>query len=207
MKAIIFDFDGTIADSFPYVSDFLALKAGLAPLDDAGRQKLRGLSMQAMAVSLGFGWWRMPSLFFKGRRQMRVSGKSLKPFDGVPELIAQLRKDGHDLYLLSSNSSRNIMSFLRAYDLDSYFIEVYGSVGLFNKAPALRRLLRKHGIALTDAVYIGDEMRDSAAAHSIKLRIISVSWGFARRSDLVNLKPLAVADTTAELAAIIAKKV
>ncbi len=205
MKAIIFDFDGTIADSFPYVSDFLALKAGLPPLDEAGRQKLRGLSMQAMAVSLGFGWWRMPSLFFKGRRQMRVSGKSLKPFAGMPELIAQLHHDGHKLYLLSSNNSRNIMSFLRAHDLDSYFIEVYGSVGLFNKAPALRRLLRSQGIALTDAVYVGDEMRDSAAAHSIKLRIVSVSWGFARRTDLVNLKPNAIADTPSELATILHK--
>lgn len=161
--------------------------------------------MQAMAVSLGFGWWRMPSLFFKGRRQMRVSGSKLQPFEGMPELIRQLHTDGHKLYLLSSNNSSSINNFLQAQGLESYFIEVQGSVGLFNKAPALRRLLRKYDIALEDAVYVGDEMRDSAAAHSIKLRIISVSWGFARRDDLVKLKPTALADTPAELTEILQK--
>lgn len=205
MTTIIFDFDGTIADSFPYVSDFLVLKAGLPPLDEVRRLKLRGLSMQAMAVSLGFAWWRMPGLFFKGRRQMRISGKNVQPFTGIPELIRQLHEDGHRLYLLSSNKSRNIKEFLKAHDLEAYFIEVYGSVGLFNKAPALRRLLRKHRVALDNAVYIGDEMRDSEAAQSIRLRIVSVAWGFARRSDLASLKPTALADTPAELAKILKK--
>ncbi len=205
MAAIIFDFDGTIANSFPYVSNFLAIEAGLASLDPARAEQLKGLSMQAMALNLGFPWWRLPDLFIRGRRRMIVSSKLLQPYQNMPELIRQLHKDGHQLYLLSSNNSNNIKSFLETHDLDKYFIKIYGSVGMFSKAPALRRLLRKHKIALEDAVYVGDEMRDSEAARSINLRVVSVTWGFARRSDLESLKPLALADTPSELAKILRK--
>ncbi|MDB5170658.1 MAG: gph 1 [Candidatus Saccharibacteria bacterium] len=205
MSAIIFDFDGTIANSFPYVSSFLAEQAGLPPLTEADAQQLRGLSMQAMARQMGFAWWRLPRLFIRGRRRMQASSKHLHPFDGMPELIRQLHKDGHQLYLLSSNNLRNIKAFLRAHDLDNYFIDIYGSVGLFSKAPALKRLLRKHKLNLEDAVYVGDELRDAEAAQSIKLRVISVTWGFARLQDLTNQKPTALAASPAELTTIIGK--
>ncbi len=205
MAAIIFDFDGTIANSFNFVADFLALGMSAEPLSEVARKELGGMSMYAMARHLGYRRWRLPGLFFKGRRHMGGGIKDLEPFDGMPQLIRQLHDDGHKLYLLSSNNSRNIQVFLKAYDLDKYFIKIYGSVGLFSKAPALRRLLRKHHLERASAVYIGDELRDSEAAQSINLRIISVSWGFARRADLEALKPTALVDTPAELAVAISK--
>lgn len=202
MSVIIFDFDGTIANSFPYVADFLAAEAGVT-LDDKQRAQLRGLSMQAMARRMGFAWWRLPRLFVRGRRRMRHSSKHLQPFEGMPELLEQLKAEGHDLYLLSSNNLRNIKSFLRVHKLDTYFIDMFGSVGLFSKAPALRRMLRKHNIAIENAVYVGDELRDAEAAQSINMKIISVSWGFARLQDLKDQKPTALAHTPAELAKLL----
>lgn len=202
MSDIIFDFDGTIANSFPYVVDFLAAEAGLE-LSATERKQFRGLSMQAMARKMGFAWWRLPRLFIRGRHSMRHSSKHLQPFDGMPELLEQLKAKDHDLYLLSSNNLRNIKSFLRVHKLDTYFIDMIGSVGLFSKAPALRRLLRKHNINIKNAVYIGDELRDAEAAQSINMKIISVSWGFARLQDLKDQKPTALAHTPAQLAKLL----
>src|SRR4051812_17898965 len=138
MAAIIFDFDGTIADSFDYVADFLAAQAKLH-LDDEKRLGLRGMSMVAMARQLGYKWWQMPGLFFKGRRRMVKVVMKLKPFEGMPDLIRKLHAEGHELFLLSSNSLRNVRKFLHHHNLHKYFLEVYGGVGLFDKAPALRR--------------------------------------------------------------------
>jgi phosphoglycolate phosphatase len=203
MSTIIFDFDGTIADSFDYVLEFLTVEAGLEPLIGTDRLALRNLSMIAMARHLGHPHWRLPLLFWRGRRVMRMAIETVGPFDGMPEVIRKLHAEGHELFIVSSNNLANVRAFLHRYDLHEYFLEIYGGVGLFGKAPALRRLLKEHSLELADSMYIGDEVRDAEAAQSIRMRIISVLWGFARHADLRALHPTAVAETPDDIIRII----
>ena len=44
-KILLFDFDGTISDSFDYVADFLVSEANLPPFSGEQKQNLRGMSM------------------------------------------------------------------------------------------------------------------------------------------------------------------
>jgi phosphoglycolate phosphatase len=203
MAAIIFDFDGTIADSFDYVSDFLAGQAGLAPLNKEQKQRLRGLSVAGMVRKLGYHWWNAPELFFKGRWRMRHAIKHLHPFEGMPEVIAKLHAEGHELFILSTNSISNIHQFLHQHKLHTYFLEIYGGVGMFGKAPALRRLLREQNIDVADAFYIGDELGDVQAAHSIGLHVIAVTWGFARRRTLEAADTIGLADDPVDIIRIL----
>lgn len=199
MAAIIFDFDGTIANSFNYVADFLALEAGLPPLSDHQKRELRGLSMPAMARRLGYHWWRLPGLFMKGRSSMRRAVQRFKTYDGMDETIRKLHAEGHELFIVSSNTVRNIHLFLRAHHLHVYFLQVYGGVNLFGKAPVLRQLTHDHHLEIKDCVYVGDELRDVQAAQSLELRVIAVTWGFAKPSELAELRPTALADKPADL--------
>ena len=203
MAAIIFDFDGTIADSFDFVADFLADEAGQAPLDADKKQTLRGLSMFAMARRLGHSWWRLPRLLFKGRKGMGPVMNQVKPCDGMAELFQKLHGEGHELFILSSNTVPNVHKFLHRRQLHTYFLEVYGGVGLFGKASALKRLLREQKLQKDSTIYIGDELRDVQAAQSIGMRVVAVTWGFARPSDLEALQPSALADTPARLTQIL----
>lgn len=203
MAAIIFDFDGTIADSFDYIVDFLASEAGRPALTAAQKQTLRGHSMAAIGRQFGLSWWQLIRLFFKGRRQMhRVIGK-VKPFDGMPEVIRKLHAEGHELFILSHNTVNNIHTFLHHYKLHTYFLEVYGGVRLFGKSAVLRRLLKEQSIEKENALYIGDELRDVQAAQSIKLRVIAVTWGFARPADLEARAPTALANEPTDLIRIL----
>jgi len=202
MAVIIFDFDGTIADSFDYVADFLAAQAKLH-LNDEDRMSLRGMSMIAMARQLGYRWWQLPILFLKGRRQMLHVVIKLKPFRGMPDIIRKLHNEGHELFLLSSNSVRNVHRFLHHHRLHQYFLEIYGGVGLFDKAPAMRRLLKEHKLEAKNAIYVGDELRDVEAAQSIGLRVVAVSWGFARTQMLKDQKPTALVTTPEELMSVL----
>jgi phosphoglycolate phosphatase len=202
VAAIIFDFDGTIADSFGYIIGFLSEDSGVS-LSDAQKQELRGRSMVALARHFGYHWWRMPSLFFKGRRKMAMSVNHVKPFEGITEIIEKLHVEGHELFIVSSNTVKNIHDFLHTHELHTYFLEVYGGAGLFGKAPALRKLLKEQQLDPKDAIYIGDELRDVQAAQHIDLRVIAVTWGFARPADLENLKPTALAKDPADLMRIL----
>lgn len=203
MSAIIFDFDGTIADSFDYVADFLATAGRRAPLTPEQKQDLRGRSMIGMARHMGYGWWRLPWLLYRGRQRMQHVIKNLEPFAGMPEVIKKLHAEGHELFVVSSNSLRNMRQFLHHYDLHRYFLEMYGSVGMFSKGPALRRLLKEQELDVIAAIYIGDELRDVEAAQSIGLRVIAVTWGFAWPANLEAQHPTAVAHRPAELVKIL----
>ena len=203
MANIIFDVDGTLADSFDYVAEFLAGEAGLPPLTAAQKKSLRGMSMTGMAKQLGYHWWDGPRLFFKGRRRMKQAIKEWQAISGMPELVHELERQGHHLYVLSTNSLRNVRFFLRSQDIYKSFRKVYGGVGIFDKAPALRQLLREQNIATEDAVYVGDELRDVAAAKFIGLRVVAVSWGFASRDNLKAADPTALADTPKQLLKIL----
>lgn len=203
MAAIIFDFDGTIADSFEYIAGFLAAEAGLPPLSAAQKKDLRGQSMITIGRKFGLSWWRLFRLFFKGRRRMRGVMNRVKPFDGITDVLQKLHAEGHELFIVSHNKVGNIRAFLHHHGLHTYFLEIYGGIGVFGKAPALRRLLKDQKLEKENAVYIGDELRDVQASQSIQLRVIAVTWGFARLSDLRALRPTALADEPADLIRIL----
>jgi phosphoglycolate phosphatase len=204
MAAIILDFDGTIADSFDYIVDLLAGAAGHGSLTADEKRKFRGRSMAAIGRQFGLSWWRLIRLFFKGRRRMAAAIDHIEPFAGMPAVIRKLHAEGHELFVLSSNNVRNIHKFLHHHQLHTYFLEVYGGAGLFGKAPALRKLLKEQNLEKDNAVYVGDEIRDVQAAQSIELRIIAVTWGFARPADLKALRPTALAATPDELLDVLA---
>jgi len=199
MAALIFDFDGTIADTIDYFIDFIAKEAGLESLSTEQRHQLRQMSLRRIARELGHPWWRLPKLYYKGRHLMEPKLQNIKPFKGMPEVIKKLHAEGHELFIISSNSVHNMRSFLRRQHLRTSFLQIYGGVVVFGKAPTIRQLLREQHIALSEAVYIGDELRDIQAAQSVGMRVIAVSWGFAQNADLLAAKPTALVRTPQEL--------
>jgi phosphoglycolate phosphatase len=159
--------------------------------------------MVSMARHMGYNWFTGSILFLRGRRRMRQAIKKLHAFDGMPELIRKLHAEGHELFILSTNSIRNLRHFTQQQKIRKYFLEIYGGVGMFGKAPALRRLLKEQNLDIGRAVYVGDELRDVEAAKAIGLRAVAVTWGFASRDNLKAAQPAALADTPAELMKIL----
>lgn len=184
--------------------DFLTAAAGKELIEDPKkRAPYRSFSMLAIARQLGISWFRLPRLLFGGRQAMAVHMPQIKPFDGMLEVIEELHKAGFQMMLVSSNSERTIRKFLAQYDIEDYFVRVVGGVGVFGKAPALRRLLKSQMLAASDAVYIGDEVRDVEASNSVGIGAIAVTWGFSKVAYLRKAKPDAVVSTPSDLIAVI----
>lgn len=204
MAVIIFDFDGTIADSFDYVAGFLERHVRRGhPLTPEEKQKLRGMTMQQMATHLGSPWWYLPILFIIGRRAMGKAIYDVPIFEGMGHVIDQLHAEGHELMIVSSNNNRNIRRSLKQHHLYKYFTDIYGNAAFFGKKRAINRILWRNSLDKKDAVYIGDEARDVIAAKASDVRVIAAAWGFDRADILASHEPTAVAHAPQDIVRIL----
>ncbi len=198
---VIFDFDGTIADSFAVVVAIihkLTRRSELVTPEEIVR--LRRLHPLELASELGIPRWRIPFMLVMGRREMGRRIGDVQLFGGMADAIAALHRQGNHLYIMSSNSSSNVRKFLRDKGLDKYFDrKIFGGIGLHGKAKVLRRLMRQQGMAPETCIYIGDEPRDITAAKAAGMRCIAVAWGFHSPKILHDHHPYAVVKTPEEL--------
>lgn len=204
MAAIIFDFDGTIADSFDYVASFLErhVRRGRA-LTPEEKETLRGMTMHQMARHLGCPNWKLPLLFIIGRRAMGRAIYDVPLFIGMGKVIEQLHAEGHELMIVSSNNSRNIRKFLHQHHLYKYFTDIYGGAGFFGKRRAIRSILWRNRLKPHDGIYVGDESRDVEAAKAAGIRVIAVSWGFDQADILASHDPTAMAHNPRDIVDIL----
>jgi phosphoglycolate phosphatase len=200
MGAFIFDFDGTLADSFAVVAEvFHELTGHRHKMSEHQIEAFRGKPAHQVVRELGIRWWRLPMLVHRGRRAMRIRMEEIQIFPGMPGLIKHLHAEGHKLFILSSNSAGNIRRFLAANGLEEYFTDVQGGIGLFGKISALRRILRKHHIRPGNATYVGDEVRDILAAKRAGTHMVAVAWGYNNPDILADASPDMLVKTPAEL--------
>ncbi len=200
MANIIFDFDGTIADSLPAtIAIFEELLRGGKPMTPEEVERLRGMSLLRVGAELRIVPWKAPLLLARGRSRMRRRMKTIPIFPGIAETIRQLRADGHTLYVVSSNSTQNIRIFLKQHKLDTEFVRLYGSAGIFGKTKLLRTMLRRTRVDHTNTYYIGDEVRDIEAAKKNSIKVIAVTWGYNNAAILHDHSPDVMAASPAEI--------
>jgi len=203
-RAVIFDFDGTIGDSFEYVYGFLRREArNETNYSAAELKRLREMSMRRLALRVGVPLWRLPYAYFKGRRTMRAHMEHVQIFPGMEAVIRRLHKEGAELYIVSSNSVHNIRSFLRRYELDDYFKAVRGGAGVLGKSSAIKRLMQRYSLSRATTWYVGDETKDVVAATASGIPCLAVEWGFADMRKMQLLEPAAVAKQAADIPVIL----
>lgn len=205
MAAIIFDFDGTIADSFEYVATFLESHVRRGhPLTETELQALRGMNMRQMARHFGSPVWYLPVLFVIGRRSMGKMIYNVPIFEGMGKVVEQLHNEGHTLMIVSSNNNRNIKRSLKQHHLYKYFTDIYGNAGiLFGKHRAINRILRRNSLKREEALYIGDEGRDIIAAKAAEIRVIAAAWGFDKADILATHEPTVIVHTPHDIIKVI----
>ena len=84
---------------------------------------------------------------------------------------------GVTLALVTSNRAANARHDLGAANA-ARIRDYEGGVSLFGKAARFRRLLKRHGVRLQDALCVGDELRDLEAARQAQIPFGAVGWGF-----------------------------
>lgn len=202
--AVIFDFDGTLADTFvTSIRIFEKLTKKVEPYTPDDIMRLRGLTAFHVVRELRIKPWRMPWLLVRGRAMMRRDMETVVVFDGIEDVLEQLRIQGTAVYIISSNSPGNIRKLLQVHGLEAYFKHIYGNVGLFGKAKMLRRVIARNHLDTGNTYYVGDEGRDIEAAKRVGVKSVAVTWGYNSAELLEKHRPHAVVGTPRELAELL----
>jgi phosphoglycolate phosphatase len=205
MRTLIFDFDGTIADSFvTLIGVFEEVTKRKQKFTADEIEKLRGLPLKGILKNLKIKRWQIPRLLIKGRRAMTLKVIDIRPFKGLTEVLAELSQEDYRMFILSTNSPENINEFLKANKLEAYFERICGNIGL-RKAAALKKLMKREDLRPSQSIYIGDEIRDVEAARKAGLAVISVGWGFNHPGILKQSRPDGLAIAPNELITLIKK--
>ncbi|UBF28087.1 HAD-IA family hydrolase [Kovacikia minuta CCNUW1] len=202
MKEIIFDFDGTIADSFDVVltaSNRLATEFGYPAVRPEDAKQLQNLTSREILRRSGVSLLKLPFLLRRLRLELNREICRLEPIPGIKEVLQDLKQAGNQLGIVTSNSQENVIAFLNAQNMNDLFGFVGSGLTLFGKDRIIRRILRQQNLDPAIAIYVGDETRDIEAARKIGIRVISVSWGFNSSEILAAHRPDFLIDHPAEL--------
>jgi phosphoglycolate phosphatase len=203
MKTLIFDFDGTIADSFEtLLCVFEAVTDRKDKLTTKEIKLLRGQSLRKIIKYLKIRSWQIPHLIMRAKKLIGEKVKDIEPFADMPQVLSNLHKDGCYMYILSTNSAENIGVFLKKNKLDSYFTAIYGDIGLRSKSSAIKKIIKKEKLVRADCFYICDEVRDVEAAKKAGIKSVGVTWGFNYPNAIKSAKPDYVAGSPRDLLGI-----
>ena len=179
-KLLIFDFDGTLADSLPWFTSVINDVAALyrfRPVRPDESDALRSLDAREVLAELGVPRWKVPFIARYMRALKASSLDRIALFAGIEAMLERLRASEVGIAIVSSDSEANIRRVLGA---SAGLVQHYAcSASLFGKRPKIRRVLRQAGVRPAEALYIGDEIRDLDAARASGLAFGAVTWGYA----------------------------
>ena len=183
---IIFDLDGTLIDSSFGILTALEsafIECGVEmrlPLNDEliGPPlnillgMLAGMQDEALLTRL--------KIAFKACYDT-VGYKQTKTFEGIDDLLLNLKNKGHRLYIGTNKRmipTQKIIDYLGWREL---FIGIYAldtCVEAKNKSALIAYILKEHQILPNQSIYVGDTVPDRIASQDNKLPFVMVSWGY-----------------------------
>ncbi len=208
MKVVIFDFDGTIADSFDAflrITNRLAREFGYEPASPEAIKRYQNLSSREILKQSQIPLYKLPFLLRRLKTELGQDITQLQPIPGIRTALQTLKTQGHSLGIVTSNTQSNVEAFLQHQHMEGLFDFLQSGVTLFGKGRIIQQIIGNNQLDPASVIYVGDETRDIEAAHKINIPVIAVGWGFNSVTALQEANPTCVVQTPDELVEAIAR--
>jgi phosphoglycolate phosphatase len=205
---LLFDLDGTLTD--PAVGIFRCIqyalsKLGRTPRPETELRRFIGPPLrQSFATLLETDDRELIELAVNHYRE-RFSETGIyenRLYDDVPGGLADLRDDGHRLWVVTSKPSVYARRIIDYFSLGNWFEAVYGSElsgENSQKIDLIGFVLDKEAIRSDLAVMIGDRAEDVVGARLNGVRTVAVRWGYGSDEELETSQPDALVSSMADL--------
>jgi phosphoglycolate phosphatase len=189
-RFILWDFDGTIADSLAVAMEVfnrLAPVYDFLPVTDV--ERVRQMTVKRFLKEHHIGLLKLPKITRAFQKEIRERIATVRLFPGIAATLRQLRLSGVRHGVLSSNTPENILLCLRANGIADQFDFTAGCFKLLGKARGIKQAIRQSGLKKIEVLYVGDEVRDIVAARKAGVDVAAVCWGMNDPATLVRQKP------------------
>jgi phosphoglycolate phosphatase len=203
---VIFDLDGTLADSFSWfltVINGVAREYGFRQVADDEVEPFRRAGSREILHRLEVPLRKLPAIARRLRALKREQLDAISLFPGVPAMLHTLRDAGLTLTLVSSDNEDNARRQLgQSAALFSHFA---CGASIFGKAAKLKAVTHSARATAVQAIAIGDEVRDIEAARAAGIACGAATWGYSATDALVAMKPELVFEKIDDIAARLAR--
>lgn len=203
---VIFDWDGTLADSTAVIKRALQRSAedlGYPIPTDAQASFIIGMGLRP-ALEHAIPTLReedLTRLTDRFRHHFIVGENDIVLFNGVPEMLAALKARGHSLAVATGKSRKGLDRAFDTLGLREYFVASRCADEGFSKPHPgmLHALFDMTGMSASDAVMIGDTTHDLQLAENAGTAAIGVTYGAHERALLLAHQPLTLVDSVSAL--------
>lgn len=211
-SAVLFDLDGTLTDPKPGITkciihamnrmnrvppDAESLTWCIGPpLGHSFPILLENEDPELIAQAIGFYRERFAEV---GLYENTV-------YEGVPQMLRNLRSAGVRLFVATSKPTIYAVRILAHFELHGFFQAVYGSDldgTRTDKKELISHLLRIEGLTPKRTLMVGDRQHDVIGARACGLRTIGVRYGYAEMGELAGAAPEAMCDHPDEVASTV----
>jgi len=185
-RAVLFDLDGTLADTVPDLAAAINLLRRDQGLDELPLERVRPFASAGARglVHVGFGvdpgnpeFVPLRDAFLEHYRERTCIGTRL--FPGIPELLAELGARAIAWGIVTNKAMRFTDRIVAALRLDPACVVCGDTTPHIKPHPA--QLLHAAGLLGLSAAacwYLGDDLRDMQAAKAAGMRAVAVQWGY-----------------------------
>lgn len=196
IKYVVFDFDGTLANTLEAIREIATEEVGHISDEDFEVMRLEGV--KGVIKRYDIKTWELPMVIARFSSKLKKRN-DVNLYPQIVELINTITTK-YKVGILSSNSEDNIRQTLDRYDITNKFEFIYSQSSLFGKDKVMKKMCKKHQIDVSEVIYVGDEDRDIVACKKVGIKCIAVTYGFNNRERLTKTEPDYMVDTPMEIA-------
>ena len=208
---ILFDLDGTIVNSEKGITGCVSYalgKFGIAETDRAALRRFIGPPLSDSFMRFyGFDAARAEkAVEYYRERYVPVGVHENEVYEGVPELLSDLRAAGKKLYIATSKPEQFAKGIIDECGLSEFFDGIYGSTldeSRNTKDKVLAYAIEKIGLKKDCSVMVGDRFHDVEGAKENGLPCVGVLYGFGDRDELLGAGAIATVETPEKLRKIL----
>ena len=208
-KAIFFDLDGTLTESGEGITKSVqyALEKLGKPEEDLDKLRVfigPPLMEQFMKYAdIDETEARKAVEYYRERYAVKGIFEN-RPYDGVENLLRELKGKGYILAVASSKPEYYVTKILDYFNLSSYFAVVVGSEmngARTSKTEVIEDALKRLNLSdrRKEVLMVGDKEHDVLGARAAGLACVAVGYGYGTKEELTAAQPLKIVASIEEL--------
>lgn len=180
ITCIIFDFDGTLADTEEHtfrIYNTLAKKHNLKEITIEELPEIKHLNFMELLKFIEVPYHKLPKIMKEGQKLLRGDIGDIYPFEeNLRGIIEDIRKKVKYMGIITSNTKNNVAKFLANNNIESFDFII--SSPILSKEKKINGIAKKYSLEKDGILYIGDETRDIQACKKANIKCGAVTWGY-----------------------------